>query len=107
MKKLYSIRINERIGNMLQKMKSYSQLFIAKKSLNTLLKTNRYESEALMRNYHTILVENNQLHEDLTKGSVEGKNKLSIQLIDSFIKLRDHRHDEDFYTQVAKEWVKK
>ncbi|WP_339229048.1 hypothetical protein NSQ77_04345 [Oceanobacillus sp. FSL K6-2867] len=92
---------------MLQKVKSYSQLFIAKKSLKTLLKTNRFESEALMKNYHRILVENNQLHEDLTKGSVEGKNKLSKQLIDSFVELREQRHDEDFYTQVANQWVKK
>lgn len=92
---------------MLQKMKSYSQLFIAKKSLKTLLKTNRYESEEVMKNYYRALVENNQLNEDLTKGSVEGKNKLSKQLIDSFVELREHQHDEDFYTQVAKQWVKK
>ncbi|MFD0954645.1 hypothetical protein [Virgibacillus natechei] len=92
---------------MLQKMRSYSQLFVAKKSLKTLLKTNRVETEQMMKTYHEALVDNNQLNEDLTEASVPAQNKLSKQLIESFVELRDHRNEEGFYTQVAKHWVEK
>ncbi|WP_303447967.1 hypothetical protein [Oceanobacillus profundus] len=52
------------------------------------------------------LIKNKYLREDLTEGSNTAKIKNGKRLISAFVVNRDKKDEDDFYIQVAKEWVK-
>ncbi|WP_226036197.1 hypothetical protein [Aquibacillus saliphilus] len=96
---------------MFQRLISYMTLSMTRFSLRNILKLkdtrDYYSVNEIMQTYQENLIKHNQLNEDLTAGPVLARNKLSKKLIASFTLMRHKQHEDDFYLQVAKEWVNK
>lgn len=100
---------------MLQKL--YSRLFfiltrftlysLFKRRESKFKKTRAYEDvNSIMKNGLENLIKNKYLREDLTKGSNTPKIENGKSLISAFVAKRNKKDEDDFYIQVAKEWVK-
>ncbi|MEC5425771.1 hypothetical protein QGM71_20090 [Virgibacillus sp. C22-A2] len=59
-----------------------------------------------MENSLKNLIRNKYLREDLTKGPNTAKIKNGKRLISAFVANRNNKDEDDFYIQVAKEWVR-
>lgn len=85
----------------------FTLYFSFKRRESKFKKTRVYEDvNSIMENILKNLIKNNNLLEDLTEGPKIAETKNGKRLISSFIANRNKKDEDDYYIQVAKEWVK-
>ena len=81
--------------------------FLFKRRESKFKKSRSYEDvNSIMGNGLENLIKNKYLQEDLTKGPNTAKIKNGKRLISAFVANRNKKDEDEFYIQVAKEWVK-
>ncbi|MCA0987372.1 hypothetical protein [Guptibacillus algicola] len=91
---------------MFRKVFQVSQLAFLRFLTRLMLKKKIYkEPTNIMKNFQMRFVNKGYLNEDLTKGAESAPYSIIQELVHSFVSLRQFRNEEDFYIQVAKNWV--